>query len=189
MANVNHSALSDPYLHEPKGASTAAAGEVYLANGAGSGAWTELSRYVNGYVAFNAVTPYAYQHSVTTAYTPLNPTFALEASNGFIASASPNARLVYTGTESIVASVNFTIAYKNDSGTLRDFELVFYKNGAVMNGGHIIVSAVSGEWNSATLTDLSTLNTNDYIEVFVKGSAAFTLDLASASLTISGVPN
>jgi hypothetical protein len=58
-----------------------------------------------------------------------------------------------------------------------------------MNGGHIIVSAVSGEWNSATLTDLSTLNTNDYIEVFVKGSAAFTLDLASASLTISGVPN
>ena len=162
---------------------------MYISNGAGSGSWTELSRYVNGYVAFNAVTPYAYQHAVTTAYTPLNPAFALEASNGFTASSTPNARLVYTGTESITASVNFTIAYKNDSGTLRDFELVFYKNGVVMNGGHIIVSAVSGEWKSTTLTDLSTLNTNDYIEVFVKGSAAFTLDLASASLTISGVPN
>jgi hypothetical protein len=40
MANVNHSALTDPYLHEPKGASTASAGEVYVADGAGSGAWT-----------------------------------------------------------------------------------------------------------------------------------------------------
>ena len=189
MANVNHSALSDPYLHEPKGASTAAAGDVYLANGAGSGAWTELSRYVNGYVNFNAVAPYAYQHSVTTSYTPLNPTFLLNAANGFTASASPNARLVYTGTESITASFNFTIAYKNDSGTNRDVEIVFYKNGVILNGGHIIVSAVSGEWNSATLTDLASITTNDYIEVFVKGSGAFTLDLASASLTILGVPN
>lgn len=40
MANVNHSALTDPYLHEPKGASTASSGDVYIANGSGSGAWT-----------------------------------------------------------------------------------------------------------------------------------------------------
>ena len=40
MANVNHSALTDPYLHEPKGASTASSGDVYVANGSGSGAWT-----------------------------------------------------------------------------------------------------------------------------------------------------
>ena len=40
MANVNHSSLNDPYIHEPKGASTAAAGRVYVANGSGSGTWT-----------------------------------------------------------------------------------------------------------------------------------------------------
>jgi hypothetical protein len=40
MANVNHSTLTDPYLHEPKGVSTASYGQVYMANGSGSGAWT-----------------------------------------------------------------------------------------------------------------------------------------------------
>lgn len=35
-----HSTLTDPYLHEPKGASTADAGMVYVADGAGSGTWT-----------------------------------------------------------------------------------------------------------------------------------------------------
>jgi len=40
MANVNHSSLTDPYLHEPKGVATATSGDVYVANGSGSGAWT-----------------------------------------------------------------------------------------------------------------------------------------------------
>ena len=34
-----HSALTDPNLHEPKGASTATSGSVYTSNGAGSGTW------------------------------------------------------------------------------------------------------------------------------------------------------
>ena len=40
MANVNHSTLTDPFLHEPKGVAAASSGDVYLANGSGSGAWT-----------------------------------------------------------------------------------------------------------------------------------------------------
>ena len=40
MANVNHSTLTDPYLHEPKGVATASAGSLYYADGSGSGAWT-----------------------------------------------------------------------------------------------------------------------------------------------------
>lgn len=35
-----HSSLTDPNLHEPKGVSTATSGQVYVANGSGSGAWT-----------------------------------------------------------------------------------------------------------------------------------------------------
>jgi hypothetical protein len=34
-----HVVITDPNIHEPKGASTAAAGAVYVANGSGSGAW------------------------------------------------------------------------------------------------------------------------------------------------------
>lgn len=35
-----HSTLTDPDQHEPKGTSTASAGDVYFANGAGSGTWS-----------------------------------------------------------------------------------------------------------------------------------------------------
>ena len=42
MADVEHSQLPDELLHEPKGASTAAAGTVYVADGAGSGAFQKL---------------------------------------------------------------------------------------------------------------------------------------------------
>lgn len=64
MANVQHSSLSDPNLHEPKGVSTAAANTVYLANGSGSGTWTPVNRtpgtgwgqYTNAtYVGTNAL--------------------------------------------------------------------------------------------------------------------------------------
>ena len=185
MVNVNHSTLTDPYLHEPKGVSTASANEVYVANGTGAGAWKTVQKYVNGYVPFDAVTP-AYQHSVTTSFTPLNPTFSISEVEGWVGEASPNARLKYTDAETIVSFTNFTISFKNNSGTLRNLEIVFYKNGSVMNGGHIIVTAVSGEWKHATLTDIGTFSTNDYLEIYVKGDAAFTLDIASASLTAMG---
>lgn len=42
MANVAHSTLTTTNLHEPKGVSTALAGQVYIANGLGSGAWTTI---------------------------------------------------------------------------------------------------------------------------------------------------
>jgi hypothetical protein len=37
---VEHQDILDPYRHEPKGASTAVAGAIYVADGAGSGTWT-----------------------------------------------------------------------------------------------------------------------------------------------------
>ena len=38
----NHAIQTDPYLHEPKGISTAAAGTVYQATGSGTGVWTSV---------------------------------------------------------------------------------------------------------------------------------------------------
>jgi hypothetical protein len=46
MANVNHSTLTDPYLHEPKGVAAAASGSVYVSDGAGSGDWEDHRRSV-----------------------------------------------------------------------------------------------------------------------------------------------
>jgi len=40
MPTIQHSALTTTDLHEPKGVATATAGQMYVADGAGSGAWT-----------------------------------------------------------------------------------------------------------------------------------------------------
>lgn len=42
QGEIEHSELPDELLHEPKGASTAAAGTVYIADGAGSGSFAKL---------------------------------------------------------------------------------------------------------------------------------------------------
>lgn len=41
MPNIQHASLTDPQLHEPKGISSAADRQVYVADGAGSGDWTD----------------------------------------------------------------------------------------------------------------------------------------------------
>lgn len=187
MANVNHSTLTDPYLHEPKGISSATSGSTYFADGTGGGSWIKAHAHINGYIPFDAVTP-AYQHSVTTTFTALNPSFSTTLADGFSGTSTPNARLIYTATDSINANCTFVCNFKNASGTARNVEFVFYKNGSVMNGGHVIVTANSGEWKSSTLTDMTSLAQNDYIEIFVKADASFTLDIAAASLIVHGAP-
>ena len=43
MADVNHATLTDPELHEPKGVAAASAGQISVADGAGSQAWTTIN--------------------------------------------------------------------------------------------------------------------------------------------------
>jgi microcystin-dependent protein len=43
LANVAHSTLTGSDLHEPKGVASATSGQVYIADGVGSGAWSSAS--------------------------------------------------------------------------------------------------------------------------------------------------
>ena len=70
MANVNHSTLSDPFLHEPKGVASASSGDVYLANGSGSGTWTSRQailtvQFPDISTASNLYVPIPYAGTVT----------------------------------------------------------------------------------------------------------------------------
>lgn len=46
MTTIQHNVLTDPDLHEPKGISSATANQIYVADGAGSGAWEDISGFV-----------------------------------------------------------------------------------------------------------------------------------------------
>ena len=99
MANVNHSTLTDPYLHEPKGVATASSGDVYVANGSGSGSWTaketliELS--LEGYLEDVS--------AVETVYVPVP--FAGTVSK------------VLTVLEGSIGSADSTVTVKNSAGS------------------------------------------------------------------------
>ena len=185
MANVNHSTLTDPYLHEPKGVASAGAGTVYVANGSGSGNWYEKTRFIGAHIAFDAATP-SYQHSVTTSDTILDPTFVVSASNGFTGESSPNARLKYTGTEDIDAQIVFTISSKQTGGSNHDVEFAIFKNGVELGGSRTIRTISSGSWGSISVFGYTSFSTNDYLEIKVKGDASFTMDVASAFMSVMG---
>lgn len=75
MADVQHSALTDPNIHEPKGVASAAAGKVYFADGSGSGDWLFPSghAYSEMYITGNTTTQTLAASSGTAI---LNPTGA-----------------------------------------------------------------------------------------------------------------
>jgi hypothetical protein len=50
---VEHKNLTGDQLHEPKGAETAAAGSVYVADGAGSGTWSDPVESINNINLFS----------------------------------------------------------------------------------------------------------------------------------------
>lgn len=41
MVDISHKNITDPQIHEPKGVSAATSGQVYVADGSGSGDWTD----------------------------------------------------------------------------------------------------------------------------------------------------
>jgi len=47
MTNVSHASLSGADLHEPKGIGSAANNTVYIANGLGSGVWTDVNAAIS----------------------------------------------------------------------------------------------------------------------------------------------
>lgn len=71
MANVQHAALTGANLHEPKGCETAALGEAYIANGAGSGTWEPVQ--IAEYACLRA-TATAATTLMSTAYQAINAT-------------------------------------------------------------------------------------------------------------------
>lgn len=185
MANIDHSTMTDPYLHEPKGIAAATRRKVYVSNGSASGSWTELNRGVGGFITFSTSTPYA--HAATTSDSALNPSFSLVANNGFTGEDTPNARLKYTGTETITCNLDGIFSIQQASGSKVQVELVLYKNGVELIGSRTITTANSGDWATAPLMFNTTLSTNDYIEVKVRTNTIATVNFASGYLRISGV--
>ena len=181
---VDHSTLTDPELHEPKGASTATSGQVYAANGSGSGAWAKPFKYVSVASAYSTGSPYAY--SATTSEAVLNPTTSTITSSQFTVQTSPNFRLRYDGVETLYAKVYVNASYTHAGGADRDLELAVYKNGSVITNSRVIETSPNNHYTTVTLIYDITMATSDYIEIFGKGSASYTANFVKFYTSIEG---
>ena len=169
MATVQHSALTDPNIHEPKGVSTAAAGKVYTADGAGSGSWVFPAGHAYGdmYITNGSV---AQTLAAASAKAKLNPTgswtangnqaVTIDATNGQITVLQGGVYqldfwIVFeTAAISGGAAYNFHYAINGTSGTRKVYVRKTTNNVDTLN-----VSAVG----------YATLAANDVVSMYVGG--------------------
>lgn len=169
MANVQHSTLTGADLHEPKGVAAASAGKVYVSNGAGSGAWTTLTRYGELYITSGAT---AQNLSAASAYARLDPGTEWQSgiSSGItLTPADGTFTVVETGvydlafwcvfsTDSIASSARYYFKYAiNGTPAARTLS-----TGKKTNGIDTLDVAASG---------IASLTAGDVISIYVAGDA------------------
>lgn len=166
---VAHASLPNADLHECKGASTAAAGKTIIAGGAG----TATFKYANphGSIYFeNIATPNVLTFPAVA--TKANPTTvasgtALEFTEG------TNARLTYTGADTMDMRVIFNVSLDQAAGANRDIVLYIYKNGSVITGSSVINTTSSAvKVLTTSIFDVANVATGDYFEAYIKNNGA-----------------
>ena len=166
---VAHASLPNADLHECKGASTALVGKTIVAGGAGTAAFKYANPHGSCYFV-NTGTPYTLTYPA--AATKLNPTTvamgtAVEFTEG------TNARLTYTGTDTMDMRLIFNISLDQAVGANRDIELYIYKNGSLITGSTVINTTSSAvKVLTTSIVDVANVATNDYFEAYVKNNGA-----------------
>ncbi len=173
MPTIQHSALTSSELHEPKGANTASAGEVYVADGAGSGTWVAPPI---GFCFYSNNTGTTI--SAPTSYTLLNPATATASTQRDVSHNSAG-RLTYTGSETVGLKVLATMTLEMTASC--DVDVVIALNGTPTSAhAHHTVQGASDLVN-LTLLEYFDATNGDYIEVFGKCDAG---DLKVLDLTM-----
>lgn len=153
---TQHKDIADGKRHEPKGISVAAANTVYVANGSGSGNWTNQTALINNanYVTLNVSIP---DISTAGSYFVANPIF------GTIAQ--------------ILVTLDNAITLANSIVTAKI-------NGVAVTGSAVTVTftgSAPGSVYTATPSGANTVTANNSIEILTDGGSTTT---ARANVTI-----
>lgn len=151
MANVQHSALTGSELHEPKGAATANNGEVYIANGAGSGTWTELFQYGNIYTQESDASTLS-----TIGTTVKDLTFSTDGEANICVADSANNRITLTNAG------KYHISFTGSVSTVAAGDAGTYKFKVALNS---IPTVLEAEIEMSGTSDLSEIAVTGILDV------------------------
>ena len=171
MANVQHAALTATDLHEPKGAAAASLGEVYIANGAGSGAF--------GPVALSHSQVYSEETDSSTVATIGTTAQTLVFHKaGPSVDLSPNAA---AGTITVTGAGNYYVSVIVSCSTVAAGDAGAYELKVLSNGVASTLAAkrdLSGTSDHASLstTGILTLSASAVLSVTVESDEAGNTD-------------
>ena len=169
MPNVQHSVLTDPNLHEPKGVSTALEGQVYRANGSGSGSWRFPSGNAFGELYISGGTV-AQTLPAASATAKLNPTGGWSANgNANVTLSGPNGTMtVPTAGEYLL---HFWMSFSTASATAGSVYNFHYAVNGVPSTRKIIVAKVSNGADKLHVgaNGYVALSANDVLTMYVGG--------------------
>jgi fumarate reductase subunit C len=154
MATISHKNIADADRHEPKGASTAALGTVYVSDGSGSGAWEVCPA----------------KTAVCISDMPLSP-----LTTTIRYAAAPFAGVI----TKLYAILNQTIT-ANDAVITFAINGVDITNGAIT----VSSSGTAGTVYSATPTALNTVVAGDKITATITNAAASSIYTVHVSIII-----
>lgn len=127
---IQHSVIADPEIHEPKGISTASAGQVYAADGVGSGNWiTQVSNLT--------LTPiFSGASTVTQNPTGLDNAYQILFGPAQLTAASP-ANLTATGEIIFNESGIYQVSFDSYQGRTGGTGVSFLYGRALVNGAQV----------------------------------------------------
>lgn len=196
---IQHSSITDPNIHEPKGVNTAAANTAYLADGAGSGTWGKVPTQglsgitgngvanqvvaVTGAGEQSLVWPLAlgaiYYVNIGSPTVITYPSSYTKVAVTSVTGGDPieftegtNTRLTYTGTLARRGVILASVTLGQSVGADRDIRLSVYKNGVALANSETVATLVSGHKKEISVFIDTTLVTNDYLELFVRNDGA-----------------
>lgn len=187
MADIQHSVLTDPELHEPKGISDADENSVYTADGAGSGAWS-VPPYNNP--VFVEIDRPAASISLTSATDVLIGSFAFDDANLGKFSLITNSRL--TVLESGLYSVNMSVQIIPGTALGATNEVVTANlkiNGATPPASRSIpITVIRNSANTdpfvVHINRIIDISANDYFELYLNNAAATRSYTVSAGINM-----
>ncbi len=182
---IEHSNITDPEIHEPKGVATASANDVYVADGAGSGSWEVITPH-GGWRYTNIGTGTTF--TAPTSYTLMNVAGATTHLHYMTNNGA--GRLTYTGTPDRHLHAVIDASFKHSSGAGVDVYFAVYKNGALLTLGddtEVVGTADSGNYQRMVVHFDDVASSNDYYEVWLK-CASGNVIVHAAYMFLMGMP-
>jgi len=167
---IQHNVITDPDIHEPKGAASAASGKVYISNGSGSGTWEYPPGKAHAEIYISGGTT-AHTLAGSSAFTILNPSGEWTASgNEDILTVTPGSGII-TLNQAGHYYISFWINFTTDSiASGSSYHFKYALDGSV-SSREVAVSKPTNGVDKIVISSTGTVNAtaNQVLSIYAGG--------------------